>query len=175
MENKSLMSIVEQTADLETLLIESGGELTPEIEALLAVNEKELASKADGYAMVIERMEDIAQFYKRKAEALNKLAKAAEGVATGCKERIKFAMQTLNTNEIAGNDIRFKLQPTNPSCLIENEDEVDPLYKKAVTEIKIDKKKIAEDLKLGVPVKGAKLIENLSLRTYPVNPARLIR
>lgn len=44
-DSKSLVGIVSETVSIERMLIESGGELTPEIEAHLAVNAQEPCGK----------------------------------------------------------------------------------------------------------------------------------
>ncbi len=172
MTNKSLISLVEEASQLERALIESNGEITPEIEALLQTTEIHLPEKVDNYAMLMDRMDTVAAFYKAKAEAYLRLAKSAGQVADRCSYNIKTAMQALNTQEILGVDVRFKLTNSNPACVIEDETLLDASYKILETVTKINKKQIAEDLKLGVPVPGARLEQGQSLRRYAVSPVK---
>lgn len=165
-ENKSLISLVHQAANLEELLIESGGEMTPEIEILLETKEINLPEKVDNYDLMIDRMDMIEKFYKEKADFYLRLAGSAAGLAKRCKDNLKLAMQTLGMQEISGFDIKFKLIPSNPSCVVDDEGVVDGSYKITETITRIDKKRIAEDLKLGVPVSGAHLERGVSLRKY---------
>ena len=166
MDSKSLRTIVSETAQLETMLIESNGEITPEIEAALSVKEINLPQKVDNYSMVIDRMESVSKFYYEKAKIFMQMSKSAESVSERCKANMKFAMQELKVTELVGNDIKFKLVKSNPAVVINDENEVDGSYKITKTTTSVDKKRIADDLKLGIPVKGAELQQNQSLRVY---------
>lgn len=163
MESKSLSLIVSQVAELENQLIESGGVLTEEIEKALAIVDTHLPEKIDSYAAVIERFDLVEQFYKDKAAFYLGMAKSASSVTERCKENLKFAMKELGVTELAGNDVKYKLSPTNPSAIIDSEDAIEASYKITETIVKIDKKKILEDMKLGVPVVGARMQENFRL------------
>ena len=164
--SKALQLIVNEVAQLEQMLIESGGEITPEIENMLAVKDVQLPEKIDGYYSIIERFELIQDFYKQKADAMSRLAKAASQVSDRCKDNLKLAMQELNVDELKGQDYRFKLSPSNPSVIIPDESLLDQSYTITKTVTSIDKKRILEDLKLAVKVMGARLEENFSLRKY---------
>jgi hypothetical protein len=172
MSNKSLMSLVDVAAELERALIESGGLITPELEQLLEVKDVHLPEKVDSHALVIDRMESIAAFYKAKAEFFLRLAKSAVNVADRCEANLKMAMQAMGADEIKGMDIRYRLVRSNPACVIEDEAKIDGGYKVTETITKVDKKRILEDLKIGVPVEGARLEQGYSLRQYPNTPGR---
>jgi hypothetical protein len=171
-ENKSLLELVSRAASLEEMLIQSGGEITPELEAELAITEISLPEKIDGYSLVIDRMDSIAEFYKRKADMILKLSRAASNVSDRCKFNLKSAMQTLGTEEILGFDVKFKLVNSNPSCVIDDESIIDGAYIITETITKVDKKRLTEDLKLGIPCAGARLERGVSLRQYANNPAK---
>ncbi len=160
----SLREILEVASNIENMLVESQGEITSEIEAALAIKDINLPAKVDSYGFVMDRMASVADFYKQKAKFFERLAKAADSVVERCEDNLKASMQTLRVDEILGNDIRFKLQKSNPSVVINNEDLVDKIYKNEKITVSIDKKRIAEDLKIGVPVAGAHLEQGFSLR-----------
>lgn len=166
------MSLVDQAAELEKQLLMSGGEITPEIEALLEAKEIHLPHKVDNYAGIMDRMDTVASFYKAKAEMYLRMAKAATNVSDRCSYNLKTAMQAIGSDEITGVDMRFKLVNSNPACVVEDEALIDASYKIIETITKLDKKRIVEDLKLGVPVAGAKLERGQSLRCYPVSPVK---
>jgi hypothetical protein len=170
--SQSLMSLIDQSARIEKMLVESDGEIGPELEAMLAQIDISLPEKIDDYDFRIERMEIISEFYKRKASFYIKLADSAAAAAKRCKDNLKAAMITLGTDEIEGNDVRFKLSASNPSCVIENESKIDDCYKIIETSVKIDKKRIIEELKLNLPVFGARLEYGKSLRRYPKSPSK---
>ena len=162
-DSKSLSLIVSQVADLENQLIESGGLITEEIENALAIRDTHLPEKIDSYAAVIERFDLVEEHYKNKAAFYLGLAKSAGSVVERCKENLKASMKELGVSELIGNDVKYKLSPSNPTVLIASDDAIEGSYKITETVVKIDKKKIAEDLKLGVPVVGARLQETFRL------------
>lgn len=162
---ETLRTLVQQSNDLMMQLAESGGELTPELESQLANVELALPEKVDSYAHLIDRLDVEIETWKQKADFYSAIAKSCKNVKERLKENIKFAMQEMTVSEIKGNDVRFKLSSSKPSLQID-ESLIDPLYTSQVTTTVIDKKRIEEDLKAGVPVAGARLIENVSLRTY---------
>lgn len=173
-DSKSLKQLVDSTSQLENLLIESDGEITPEIEALLVINPEmhvQLPAKVDSYALFMDRMDMVSEFYKSKAQDYLKLSKSAESVIERCKANLKFAMESLHTDELKGFDVRFKLVASQPKVIIDDESKIDQTYKKEVIEISIDKKQIAKDLKDGAPVEGAHLEPSFSLRTFANSPA----
>lgn len=168
-DQKSLRELVSISTSIETALIENGGELTPEIEAALAVKDMQLPEKVDGYSLVMDRMASVADFYAQKAELFLRLSKAAESVIEKCKDNLKFAMTELKVDELQGHDFKFKLQNSAPAVIIEDESKISESYK--VIKTTIDKKKIGEDLKLGVPVEGARLERGQYVRQYANNKA----
>lgn len=163
-EVKPLSVIVSQVAQIEQMLIESEGQITPEIENMLVVKETNLPEKIDGYAAVIERFEMIQEHYKKRAQEISSIAKSAGEVAERCKENIRQALRILDKKEIKGHDVVFKLSLSNPKVIIEDESKIDPAYKVTETIVSVDRKRIAEELKLGVPVDGAHLEETYALR-----------
>lgn len=170
MVNKSLMALVDEASKIEMALIESGGVFTSEVEKLIEIKDLQLPEKVDGYDLVMERMESLARFYDEKAQMFLKMSDAASNVEKELKTRIKHAMTTMNSDEISGHDVRFKMMNANPTCVIEDENKIEGHYK--ITEIvtKIDKKRIAEDLKLGVPVTGAHLEHSQYVRRFVNKP-----
>lgn len=168
--SKSLMTLVAESSELENQLIQSGGEITPEIEALLEVKDLQLPDKVDNYGLVMDRMAMISEFYTQRAEMFLKMSKAADSVIDRCKSNLKLAMENLKTDEILGHDIKFKIVKSNPTVVIEDESKIDPAYTTTQTVVKIDKKRIGEDLKVGIEVAGAKLQQGSSLRQYANTP-----
>lgn len=164
-QNQSLLAIVGQTVEIEKMLIESGGELTAEIEAALIVNEQSLAEKADGYHNIIERFKALDNHYSKKAEFYAQIAKQCDGVVERLKANIELAMTTLKVIEIKGEDIRFKLSPTAGKLILVDEDMIPVEFKKEVSQTEIQKDALKAALQKG-PVAGAKLEKGLSLRAY---------
>jgi hypothetical protein len=156
-ENKSLRALVTETARIEELLTDSLGELTPEIEQAIAVVDFHLPQKVDNYKMTIDRFELITNYYKEKAESFLRIAKGADKIVSRCHENLKEAMTRLELNEINGNDFSFKLVNNPPSADIPDDNEVPDAYAIIKQVRTIDKKRVLDDLKLGVPIQGATL------------------
>ncbi len=160
----NLVSLAVQVAQIETALYDADGEVTPEIEAALSIRDFLLPAKIDSYAHVMERMAMLEEYYKTKAKELEKLSKSYGSIIERCEGNLREALRTIESKTIEGNEVIFRLSPSNPKVIIENENLVNDSYKVTETVTKIDKKKIAEDLKIGVPVEGAHLEESFSLR-----------
>ena len=163
---KSLINIVNDCALIEKALIESGGEITPEIELMMAIKDIQLPEKVDSYAAIMERFDNVSEFYNMKAKAFFKMYQATAKISEGCSDRIKFAMVEMKLTELHGHDVRFKLSDTAGAVEIVNETLIPSEYKTIVQNTVTDKKRIAEDLKLGIPVNGCELKINKSLRKY---------
>jgi hypothetical protein len=161
----SLVKIVNEVSLLEQKLIESEGQLTPEIEALLAVSGEMLPAKVDNYSMVLERFDALSEHYKERAAFFSKIAKQCEGVQDRLKENIKFAMKTLNVDELSGQDVKFKLQKVKSKVVIEDESLIPDDYYKSEIVHTLQKDKLKGDLEIG-PIPGARLEESVSLKTY---------
>ncbi len=171
-DSKSLVTLAEESAKLEIALSESGGELTPEIEAMLAEIDVALPEKVENYSLLIDRMTTLSAFYKDRAKFIERMASAAEKVVERCEFNLKLAMEKTGQTEIRGIDVRYKLSPTAGKVVIENEELIDPAYTVIEQVRKIEKKRIGEDLKAGVPVKGARLEVGTSLRRYANTPGK---
>jgi len=165
-ENKSLLSLA---LNLERLLIENEGELNDEIEALIKVNETDLATKIDSYYYIIERMKNAAAYYKAEAEKLNNIKKSCEALEDRLKTRLKETMQFTNRTEVAGLRHRFVLTDSQPKLIITDESKIPNEYKIIKTEI--DKSALRVALVHGVKTEGARLEQTCALRSFKVNPA----
>lgn len=168
---KSLRELVSISGAIEDALILSGGEITPELEQALAIKDMQLPEKVDGYNLVMDRMKSISEFYAQKAELFNRLSSAADSVISKCKDNLKFAMTEMNVTELTGYDYKFKLQASPAAAEIIDESKIAESYKVTKTITSVDKKKILEDLKIGVPVEGAVLKVGSHVRSYANNKA----
>lgn len=169
MENKSLVSIVSEVNQLEKMLIEAGGEITPEIEALLTVKEVNLPQKVDNYSFILERMKSAEAFYKERSELFSSAARAFKNAQATLKERLKMAMHEMGVDELSGEEIRFKLSKSKPSLVIDELAAIPTEYFEQVVQNELQKDKLTEDLKIG-EVPGAHLEDSFSLRSYANSP-----
>jgi hypothetical protein len=140
---------------------EAGGEITPEIEAMLAINEENFLTKAEGYAEIIAKYAQMAEMAKARKAQLDTVQKVAENTVKRMKERIAQAMEEYNLPkvEIGMHKLSFR---TSKAVEITDEAKIPNIYIKVTTSV--DKTKLRADLMAGVVVEGAELKENKSLQ-----------
>lgn len=159
----SLVDIYKEYNALESLIIESNGELNETLEVWLAEIDALLEQKADSYSFALDRFESSAEMLRAKAKQYLDAAKALENTRERLKDRIKFVMQATGKSEIKGSDITFKLSNSAPKLVID-EDNLSGQYKIAVTQVLPDKERIKTDLKAGKEIEGARFEPVKSLR-----------
>lgn len=168
-ESKSLLAIANEVNSLETMLLESQGEITEEIEKFLSVKETHLPDKVDSYYFIMEGMKSKEALYKAQADKYASAAKSFRNAQETLKERLKLAMAEMSLDEIKGHAWRFKLSASKPSLVVENEAEIPKEYFVQTIITSLEKDRLLEDLKIG-QVPGAKLEPSLSLRSYVMTP-----
>jgi len=163
--SKSLLLLVEEMSCLTSKLVELGGELSPELEAILDQVQGQLETKTDSYAFFIEKLDLEAKFWKEKAEKYAAVSKSCSNLKERLNGSIKAAMIALGKDEIGGEEMRFKLSDSTPRLVI---DEALLLgeYKTVLISETPNKEKIRELLKEGKEVTGAYLETGKTLRKY---------
>lgn len=140
---------------------DAGGEITPEIEAMLAINEENFVSKAEGYAEIIAKYTILAENAKARKAQCERVQKIAENAVKRMKERILGAMQEYNLQKVECGMHKFSIR-TSQAVEITDEAQIPNTYIKVATSV--DKKALREDLIKGVIVEGAELKEKKSLQ-----------
>lgn len=140
---------------------EAGGEITPEIEAMLAINEENFVSKAEGYAEIIAKYTILAENAKTRKAQCERVQRVAENAVKRMKERIAQAMEEYNLTkvEVGMHKLSFR---TSQAVEITDEAKIPNDYIKVATSV--DKKKLRDDLLAGVVVEGAELKMKKSLQ-----------
>ena len=140
---------------------EAGGEITPEIEAMLAINEENFVAKAEGYAEIIAKYAILSDNASHRIAQLQTVKKIAENAQKRMKERILGAMQEYGMEKVQCGLHQFSLR-TSKAVEIVDEAKIPNEYIKVATSV--DKTKLRADLMAGVVVDGAELKENKSLQ-----------
>lgn len=140
---------------------EAGGEITPEIEAMLAINEENFLTKAEGYAEIIAKYTILAENAKTRKAQCERVQKIAENAVKRMKERILGAMQEYNLQNVECGMHKFSIR-TSQAVEITDEAQIPNTYIKVATSV--DKKALRDDLIKGVIVEGAELKEKKSLQ-----------
>ena len=142
---------------IEKLLIESGGEITPEIESLLKY--PMTAELVDSSVNSIERLNHSSDFFKMKAAQMSKISKALEESAQKVLDETKRFMVESGKKELVGNEYKFKLSLGNPKVKILDDKKIPAKYLTEEIIVDPDKKAILKALKDGSKVEGCILEE----------------
>lgn len=161
--NKKNLTIALADADrIEQLLIESGGELTPELEQALVVSEKSLAESVDSEIQKLERIEYVADHYKKKADTFLMIAKSMQLYIERREQQIKEFMLNRGDETLSGQEYEYFLaKPTVSVDVVDDLILPDQFVKVTRTPMK---KEIKAALESGAQVPGVVLKENRSLR-----------
>lgn len=141
-------------------LEENGGEITPEIEEMLAINAENFAVKAEGYCEIIAKYMALAEQAKERKAQIDRVQKIAENTARRMKERLQQAMEEydLPKLEIGLHKLSFR---TSKAVEITDEAKIPNIYIKVSTSV--DKSALRSDLMAGKIIEGAELKTNKSL------------
>lgn len=157
----TLYNITAEQLRINELLEESGGELTPEIEEALVLNENNFAVKADGYIESIAKYRALAEAADVRLKEMQRIKKTAENIEKRLKERLSYAMQVMERDSIDIGPRKLLLRRTKA---VEIYDAARIPAAFSIVELKHDKKRISEALKSGELVPGAELIINTSIQ-----------
>ena len=161
--NKSLFNISTEMQMIINELMETGGELTPEIENALIITQDQLQSKSIGYAVVIRAMEYQNATIDAEIKRLQDHKRTRTNTVERLKNALSMAMQVcgMEVIEDATTKITFRKSQT---LEIIDETKVPKKYKTQVVTTKIDKNAIKADMKNGDKIKGVELITNQNLQ-----------
>ena len=161
--NKSLFNISTEMQMIINELMETGGELTPEIENALIITQDQLQSKSIGYAVVIRAMEYQNATIDAEIKRLQDHKRTRTNTVERLKNALSMAMQVcgMEVIEDATTKITFRKSQT---LEIVDETKVPKKYKTQVVTTKIDKNAIKADMKNGDKIKGVELITNQNLQ-----------
>lgn len=140
MQTKSLYDIQVEHASLIQYLLDLEGELTPEMEEQLTINEDELTVKAEGYALRILEFNGQAGLIKNEIARLTAKKKKYEDTAEQLKDRIEKAMKQFNRDKIETTRVKLSFRKSSAVQLPENFTE--DVLKYVKLEAKLDTEKI---------------------------------
>jgi len=167
---KNRLSLIAESAEIERMLVESEGEITPEIEALLRPTSLSEPSRIDIEGRKIDRLVSTAEEYRAIGKSYLRVAKAAERAAKQIHSSITEYMAENGLKEICGEEVVFKERNSPPAVYIPDESQLDQAYVLIETITHVDRKRIAEDLRMGYPVKGAELKQSTHVQKQIAKP-----
>ena len=110
MSDKSIFDITNEAISINQSIVESHGELSPEIEKMLEVNATELAVKIDNYAAILEQFEANILLWKARKERDSNMIKKYENASEKLKNNLIYAIKSLGVDKITGTETAFKLR-----------------------------------------------------------------
>ena len=139
---------------------EAGGELTPELEAMLRITEERMMEKAGDFVEAIKEAEAIAQLADLRIKEAQAVKARMKNRAQRLKETLKGAMEQFGVERLplGMHSLGFR---RSRAVEITDEAKVPNRYVKVATSI--DKASLLADLKAGRVVEGARLVENRNL------------
>lgn len=148
------LNLIERIQEME-------GEITPEIEEQLIINENQLESKSIAYLEVITSSENYIKSIDDEIKRLQVLKKKSNNLVDKLKNRLLEAVKIFGAFEVG-----FTKFGTRKSSSIEVEDvnELPKEYKVIKVTEQADKKKLKEAIKNGEEIKGVELKENINLK-----------
>lgn len=159
----SLVQLAQLSASVESKLLEAGGEITPEIEELLAVVSEGLPAKVDAYKAIMERLALAEGFYSEKAKQYQSAAKSCVKAVERLKDNIKYAMRSMNATAIEGEDFKFTLSEMATKVVIKGE--VPKEFMREVVKVEPDTDAIRSALVMGEELPFATLERVFALRS----------
>jgi hypothetical protein len=152
---KSLYQISKEATELASALIE--GELTPEMETALTINQNELQEKAINYGYAIRSIESDVNIIEDEIKRLQALKTSRTNAIERMKATVLEAMQIYGIEKVASPTLNLAVRLNPESVDLVNEYQIPDCYKKEKVTISIDKVMIKEDLRSGLEVPGAVL------------------
>lgn len=165
MSHNSLFQLALTASTVTQKILENEGELSKELEAIFDDTNTDLQVKVDSYAAIMDRLDVDADFFKAKADSYAKVAKSCKALKERLNNNIKAAMQLMETDEIHGEEMRFKLSRLAPKLVID-EVSLPQTWKMQVVEVVPDKDRIKKAVELGESIPGVSQEDSYSLRKY---------
>ena len=161
--SKSLYNIAAEYQHLSDQLIESEGELTPELQELLSINKDELEYKGQSYAMVIKGYESDITVINSEIQRLIDLSTRRNKAIERLKNNLKAAMLLYGYDKIETPLVKLSFRKSE-SVEIINEAQLDQKYMVEKITVTPNKVAIKNDIKAGIEVEGAVLSVNQNLQ-----------
>jgi len=155
----NLYNIKSEYINIAALLTD--GELTPELEEALLINEQNFTEKAINYGYVIKTFESETDILENEIKRLNALKIARSKAIDKLKVTISNAMQLYGINEVKGPTFKMNFRKSES---VEVSDLLDQNYIVEKVSYQPDKIAIKNAIKEGKIVNGASIIINYNLQ-----------
>ena len=161
--NKSLYNIQQDYVEITQELINLDGEITPELEEKLVLNEKNLKQKSVAYMEVISNSDARILMAKAMKQRAEQVIKQEENKIKYLKDRLLSAVKIFGPFEVG--ILKFGTRKSKTVVIDPQKVNLIPgEYKKTVVEAKPDKAKIKKALEEGKEIPGCSISHNQNLK-----------
>lgn len=160
---KSLISITRELLEIEYSLIESEGEISPELEAQLEITKENFPQKIDSYDAIMSRLDATETWAKARIDEMRDLLKRTGRTRESLEYRLSQAMQMLGKDELEGNHAVFYYKEGRGSVEVPDINDLPLEYTRQKITVEADKKAIQAAIKAGIEVPGATIVKAKTL------------
>lgn len=158
--SRALYHISNELDNINEQLIESGGELSPELQDKLAMTREELATKAANYGFVILKNQSEAAIIDAEIKRLKAIKDSLDNATDKIKEAISNAMIQYDLTEVKTPTIKLSFRASE-SVEVDESKLAQKYFNYKPT---VDKTTIKADLKAGIEVDGARIVSKQNLQ-----------
>jgi len=168
---RTLYELTATQAQIEDALYENGGELTPEMEMLMAETAAALPTKIDGYNHILARMSAMEASCDAEIKRLQALKKTAQNGQKSLKAHLLNAMQAFGIDKLEGSTCKV-FRRSSEAVDVLDEDRLWSAYEGDLQELrdrlpewlaldcKVNKTAIKAAIKGGAMIAGAEITKN---------------
>ncbi len=164
--DETLFELVSLSHEIQKALVDSMGEMTPELETELILVANKLPEKVDAYKFVVDDLKAQAEVWNERAATFTRISKAFITYIDRMKYSLKMACINLGVEEIVGKDYKWKLVNNAPSLIVDNPDLLPSEYIEVVETKRVRSDLLKEALKSGKAVPGARLESGSHVRSF---------
>ena len=161
MQKNSLFQINSELVEVTNLLIENGGELTPELETRLQIAENELKTKSVNYYHVIKQIEAETTLIDAEIKRLQELKKSRINTVEKLENSLLYSMKLHGIEKIDTDTLKISIRRSKSVEIVDIELLPFNCLKIEKKAVKSEIKKLIEE---GMEVEGAKIVENTSIQ-----------
>ena len=159
----ALYQIEQEYMLLADEIIANEGELTPELEERLKINQDQLETKGKGYGYIIKDIEAEIMAIDIEIKRLTAMKKQRFNAVEKLEEPLKQAMLLHDISELKTPTLKISFRKSE-SVFIENPELLDKNYVTVVRTESPNKVAIKDAIKRGETVVGAVIVSNLNLQ-----------
>lgn len=161
---KSLYKITQKQQELFDFILEADGEITPDVEESLKINEENFETKARSYIWMIKKLESENVTICHELERLKHIEKRNDKLIDRLKESMKMALEIFGESKKI-DTFTLSIKETKSTDIFDAELVPDKFkVTETVTTTKIPKAEIKKAIDSGEEVPGAKIVTNKTLQ-----------